>query len=149
MNKADRREWGVVLLNHQWRQTIADDGKHFNDAQLVHILKAFKGGTRVQTSSSYEDMPVNIDYDFTSQGAMEVICGIGGDSHIDNFYELGSSGIKIIEVLCSLPKAESNMPSRTLKTESEDAWDIISINRSERKIYCTRFGAGQDREFSY
>ena len=148
-NKEDRKEWGVVLLNHQWRQIITDDGKHFNDAQLVHILKAFKSGTRVQTASSYEDMSVTIDYDFTSQGAMEIICGIGGDSHVDNFYELGSSGIKIIEVLCSLPQAEPNMPSRTLKTESEDAWDLISINREERKIYCTRFGAGTDREFSY
>lgn len=148
-NKEDRKEWGVVLISHQWRETIADDGKHFNDAQLIHILKAFKNGTRVQTSSPYEDMRVNIDYDFSSQGAMEIICAFGGDSHVDNSYLIGSSGIRCIEFLCSLPQAEPNMPSRTLKTESEDAWDIVSINRKERKIYCTRFGAGQDRIFSY
>lgn len=31
----------------------------------------------------------------------------------------------------------------------EQAFDVVSIDTTNRKIYCTRIGAGSNREFSY
>ena len=50
-----------------------------------------------------------------------------------------------ITTASSLP----GISGRELKTATEDAWDIITIDRENRKIYCTRFGAGADREIAY
>ena len=40
-------------------------------------------------------------------------------------------------------------PHRTGETLSEDCWEVVVINPSKRKINLVRFGAGEDREFSY
>ena len=34
-------------------------------------------------------------------------------------------------------------------TDQETSFDIVTINKSTRTIYCTRVGAGEDRQFSY
>lgn len=40
-------------------------------------------------------------------------------------------------------------PSRQLGTASEDCWNVVVIRPQSRKINMVRFGAGEDREFSY
>jgi hypothetical protein len=38
---------------------------------------------------------------------------------------------------------------RTAGTDTETSFDVVTINRATRKIYCTRVGAGTDREITY
>lgn len=40
-------------------------------------------------------------------------------------------------------------PVMTLGTSTEQAFDVFNIDTANRKIYTTRIGAGEDREFSY
>lgn len=40
-------------------------------------------------------------------------------------------------------------PTRTLNTASEDCWDVVVIRPNSRKINFVRFGAGNDREYTY
>lgn len=40
-------------------------------------------------------------------------------------------------------------PSRTEGNATEQAWDVVVISPTSRKINIIRFGAGVDREFSY
>ena len=44
---------------------------------------------------------------------------------------------------------DSEWSTRVQGTDTETAIDIVSINKSERKIYCTRLGYGSDRNTSY
>lgn len=34
-------------------------------------------------------------------------------------------------------------------TDQETSFDVVTLNRATRTIYCTRVGAGEDREISY
>ena len=38
---------------------------------------------------------------------------------------------------------------RILGTKTEDSFNIVTINRNEKKIYFTRFGYGDDRVITY
>lgn len=44
---------------------------------------------------------------------------------------------------------DAEYSTRVHGTDTETVIDIVSINKSERKIYCTRLGYGSDRETNY
>jgi hypothetical protein len=46
-------------------------------------------------------------------------------------------------------KGSAIAPERKLNTASEDLWDVLVIRPQSRKINTVRFGAGEDREWSY
>jgi hypothetical protein len=46
-------------------------------------------------------------------------------------------------------KGKALAPERKLNTASEDLWDVLVIRPQSRKINTVRFGAGDDREWSY
>jgi hypothetical protein len=46
-------------------------------------------------------------------------------------------------------KGKAIAPERKLNTASEDLWDVLVIRPQSRKINTVRFGAGDDREWSY
>ena len=99
-------------------------------------------------NNTNEKAPVNnLAYDFTEQGKMEVICMFNGHTHKDGDGEMW--GMKYITTGSSLPDEYDSLPNRDLYTKNEDLWDIMTIDRNARKIYATRFGAGEDREFDY
>ena len=103
-------------------------------------------GTSGTITKDAQTSPItNLTYDFTGQGAMEVICFLDGHTHKDGY----SQYLDVPKIPITSSLIEKTNTTRELKTETEDAWDIITIDRANRKIYCTRFGAGNDREFSY
>lgn len=62
---------------------------------------------------------------------------------------------KNILVICTMQDAasssqntESGIPM-VIGTDTEQAFDLVQIDFDNRKIYCTRVGAGESREFSY
>ena len=140
-NKADKSEWAVVVFAHSYFvPTTITEGTCNISPDMHNILKAFKNGT------SYNS------YDFTEQGAMEVICAVVGHWHSDR-----SDTVDDIKIIASMQTANNGDEpaddgvtySKEYGTENETAYDIITINRTERKIYCTRFGVGLDRKFTY
>lgn len=140
-DKADKDGWGIVIFSHVI-------GGGYNNAEMQKIIKAFIDGTSgsVTSNGEYEPITEAISYDFTAQGPHELICSFQGHYHADKDGSL--LGKPLITVNSSLPDTDTD-PDRELKTATEDAWDIVTIDRTNRKIYCTRFGAGEDREFSY
>ncbi len=144
--KSDKGEWGVVFLMHA---LAYDNGSNvLNFGGFAAITAAFKNGTSGNYSSDTEPAKVNgVNYDFTNQGAMEIICILNGHTHCDGDGTM--YGIKYVTTACSLPDSSDCKLDRTIGTENEDLWDIITIDRNNKKIYTTRFGAGDDRELSY
>lgn len=119
-----------------------------NFSGFGEIMAAFMNGTSGTYSNDNTLAPVtNLTYDFTAQGKMEVICIFNGHTHTDGDGKMW--GMKFITTGSSLPDSSDAVPDRGLYTKNEDLWDIMTIDRTNRKIYATRFGAGADREFSY
>lgn len=145
-DKSDKAEWGVVLLMH----ALAYDAGNtvINFSGFGDIMTAFMNGTSGEYSNDDTLAPVTkVAYDFTAQGKMEVICIFNGHTHTDGDGKMW--GMKFITTGSSLPDSSDAIPDRDLYTKNEDLWDIMTIDRTNRKIYATRFGAGADREFSY
>ena len=141
-DKTNPSDWGVVFLMHTVPTT---ESANIHNVTLFHtIFQAFQKGNSGTLNRADDVVPVeNLAYDFTKQGAMEVICILDGHTHKDGLSLY--NGVVKITTTSSLPDASS----REMKTSDEDAWDIVTIDRENRKIYTTRFGAGEDREISY
>lgn len=60
------------------------------------------------------------------------------------------NGYLSIECLnASLAKDHESAPVKTNFTRTETAWDIFTVDRVNRAINMTRFGAGEDRATRY
>ena len=77
-----------------------------------------------------------------------IACLITGHSHIDE--SDSENGMLVICTTCDNHTllVDSSI-TRTKGTDTEQAFDYVQIDTANRKIYCTRIGAGNDREFSY
>lgn len=133
------------LPSQKWQAVMIGHIKAFdNSVRLFEIINAYKSGSIVNFSSRGQ----RVQHDFSSQGPMDFIAYINGHQHID--IDEYRNGVLCIGTLCSLPKPMVGLaPLRPLNTLNEYAWDIISIDRENRKIHCTRYGAGEDRNFDY
>lgn len=140
-DKADKTGWGIVLLGHVF-------GGGYNNVEFQKIVQAFIDGSSGSVSGGADIAPITgtISYDYTSQGAQELICTLDGHYHMDK--ESTFMNKPHITINSSLPDTAED-PDRELKSDTEDTWDIVTIDRTNKKIYCTRFGSGKDREFSY
>jgi hypothetical protein len=74
-------------------------------------------------------------------------------------YVIGSTTIPRIAIPNACNGRENEYPAdtwgedttypKTADTAKDTAFNIVTIDRENRKIYCTNYGAGYDREISY
>ena len=156
-SKTDRADWGVLFFSHvspsaSMQQNIK------NAAAVEYLLKAFKDGAAINQSYPYvsdNNFDLTITADFTTQGAMDCICFINGHGHWDYDAVDAISGIRHIAVAGTdtyypptYPEG-AVLPTRTDNTLTAHAFDTFTIDRTNRKIYTHRFGAGSDRVITY
>lgn len=171
--KPDTSDWGVVICSHSplendlFYNQASVIGQTYTNFQVVRdLLNAYRRGTAVDDDSADADHPYDVDVDYSGQGAMEIYCAISGHLHVDgqnytNFGDASASDILCISILNSkkqeaswIPGAYDPQPPTRENGFSEDAWDIVSINPTERTVTLRRFGAysgesDDDREFSF
>ena len=151
-SKADSGAWGIILISHYVGTSI----KNFDI--LTGILDAYTSGTTYFASGSFTHddhrtkttltFPYAVSADFTGQTPGEVIAFISGDTHRDRMSTI--NGYLSIECLnASLAKDHESAPVKTNFTRTETAWDIFTVDRVNRAINMTRFGAGEDRATRY
>ena len=150
--------WGIVLIAHQ---PIIDS----KDKDILNgILKAYAAKTSYAGS-------VNVADDYWGIGAVddtynkvsasvnfadskgEILAMFAGHKHQDLVYGATDYGyacpvIVITTAGADVRGANLNYP-RAVGTATETAMDIVTIDRLNKKIYCTRLGAGVDRIVSY
>lgn len=142
--------YGVIILSHT--------GLIYNDnyvptglvGKIGYLAKALLSAYNKKTDfHSYIGEDKNLDYsslDFTP------ICFITGHVHFDGIYEYSVSGlngkIKCISTTTDSSEEYGGL-NRTLGTKDEQAFDVISIDTTSKKIYFTRYGAGTDRTYLY
>jgi len=139
-------DWQVIIFSHApLSGTFLGNYNQKNSETLTAIINAFQNGEKYAVKSDGE-FGVDIDVDYSSQGKGTIIGFITGHVHEDG--QMMYQGINCIETTNSLCQPTFN-PWRVPNTKDEDAWDIYSIDKSNRKISITRFGYGDNREFSY
>ena len=149
-DKTDKN-WGVIVVSHQWNYgDYTDNNPKYKDAtlQLQHILNAFNTqGTYIIdytfASDSFFDMHVSADFTrYASESKPpHVICWLLGHEHLDQYKQV--EGINIIWTTCSaVDTSGDSRVARIVNTVTQNAFDLISVDTTHRKIRFVRYGAG-------
>lgn len=122
--------WSILVLTHRRLVQNKNPGKKwiYNQMKMVETVNNFiaNGGTYIATISGH----IHRDY-----------------SHSKPFLEFSVAAQKCQNI--EAKKGKAIAPERKLNTASEDLWDVLVIRPQSRKINTVRFGAGDDREWSY
>lgn len=99
----------------------------------------------MNNKTTYVNEPLGINVDFTNTTS-EVICNIAGHEHRDLYHT--KDGVLTILTTCDAWLSDDGV-NREPGTITEHAFDVFSIDYTNRTIKTTRIGAGSDREFTY
>lgn len=124
-------------------------------SQLIGIINAYNTKTSFQGALSAKDYPewttssINVNF---SSAKGEIIALFAGHVHGDSI-DKDSASCPVFTILSAGASANEpyneSAPTRTKGTDTETSFDIVTINRNTRTIYCTRVGAGSDRSVTY
>lgn len=119
--------------------------------QLIGIINAYCNKTTYSGSytagiDGWTNSSVSVDF---TEAKGEIIAVFTGHIHQDTVdtTTLACPLITIISAGAQVNAGE--MPDRTFGTDTETSFDVVTINRKTRTIYCTRVGAGEDRVIRY
>lgn len=146
-------DWSVIISSHlpPYKEGVKGWDAPTNNEEIVRgILKAYKTKTTYSASSQAsvpDDLKISVNADFRNKGG-DVIAWFCGHVHYDNVVQL-PEGFPLITVLNDGGQRWLDSPQRVSGTIAEQAFDIATVNKNERKIYLTRVGAGSNRVVSY
>ena len=149
-------DYHVVVMGHTplnanyeggWHDTIDnDDIRGYHNLTLVaDVLNAFRDGAKVEINSTEENFPLNITADFTNQGPRNLVGYFCGHTHRDAVTTYNK--FSIIEVACSV--FYDNVKSRFVETATEDGFDVIQIDTTNRNVNIHGFGYCENRSVKY
>ena len=149
-------DYHVVVMGHTplnanqeggWHDSInnGDVIGYHNLILVADVLNAFRDGAKVEINSSEANFPLNITADFTNQGPRNLVGYFCGHTHRDAVTTYNK--LSVIEVACSL--FYNNVKSRFLETATEDGFDVIQIDTTNRNINIHGFGYCENRSVKY
>ncbi|MEG2707532.1 MAG: phage tail protein [Vagococcus sp.] len=109
------------------------------------VIKAYMTGTSFSKTNTEIDFKASVSVTFERPGT--IVCMANGHHHKDRIKK--NNGIWNVNVVCSLANPGYDDPTRPIGKLEEDAWDVFVVYPSKRKVKIFRFGAGEDREFTY
>lgn len=122
--------------------------------QLIGIVNAYSNRTTFNDSYSdgvdgWSNSTINVDF---TDAKGEIVALFAGHVHGDSI-DTTTMACPILTILAAgaapnEPYAE-DVPERISGTDTETSFDVVTINKKTRTIYCTRVGAGEDREIQY
>lgn len=151
-NKSDATDWGIVLCSHApitWNNNLW---------KMFTILQKHENGA---SGTIKNDDGVVVNYNFTSENKAKLIAYFHGHVHCFKVedYVIGSTTIPRISIPNACNGRENEYPAntwgedttypKTANTSKDTTFNIVTIDRENRKIYCTNYGAGYDREIDY
>lgn len=136
--------YGVVIIYHTILTLVSSTPTLTTSGQvLANILDAAKSKTTVTVDG--------VTYNYTGKN-FEVICALCGDYHLDMDYTT-TGGVKIVATTCDAYNQQWSfsdaLDPRSTGTYEEQAFDVVTIDRTAKKVYLTRIGYGSDREYSF
>lgn len=126
-------------------------------AQLIGIINAYCNKTTYSGSytagvNGWTNNSVSVDF----RGAKgNIIAFFAGHVHWDKI-DTTTMVCPIITIISAGASVNAQhmlegevAPTRTVGTATETSFDVVTINKATRTIYCTRVGAGSDRVIGY
>lgn len=145
--KADGEAWNVIVFSHVailQDDVFGADHPVVNGQVMWDILKAFQLGEVYQSTLSDGDFAQSVSVDFRNQGAHNIFGSFFGHVHHDQGFVRDQ--LLMISTLNAVTGRDFDIsPDREGGTISETAFDVVTVNPLQRKIFLTRFGAGEDR----
>lgn len=159
----NNRNYVSVLPNTVINYELVDDVHTFtvvydilaSDGELRFAFTTPEDASRViitineeitETEHGYDY--VKVDADFTSAKG-DLVGYFAGHNHVDNSSSVGN--IVCVTTRCD-GKEENDVTlkaERVAGTTTEQSFDVITVNKAEKKIYATKIGAGDDRVINY
>ena len=143
LNLEGKEDYLVIPIGHSPLDPTGiqyADAQPFNSNVMFNIFKAFVEGTSYSYSGNdqYDSYSVNVDF----KGKKGIIpVHHFGHTHHDNF------AINTFNMY-NQPNLNKNR-EKNLTPKDEFTFTLITVDKTNRKIYATRHGYGEDSEFSY
>ena len=135
----EREDWGIIIISHYLptHSTFKGSGGGKID-EVIKPIVAYANKTSYDT------------YNFATAKCpiMFMACG---HTHWDNLAKVNN--INIFSSLNDSMRVETygdlTAATKTLGTTTECSFEVITVDKKLRKVYLTKIGAGEDREFTY
>lgn len=143
--------YGVIVFSHSGLTYDSSYNPTGVIGKINRICDALLAvANRVSSFHSY----IGVDewLDFSNLNATPI--GVfSGHVHFDGYYQYTNANyngyIYVIATTCDAYGTQVvGSEDRSAGTKNEQAFDIVSVDKSNRKIYMTRIGAGDDRTFT-
>ena len=147
------KDYGLIMAVHSLPHTKLQVGIYDQGISLLtEIVHAYMNGTLYShewKNPKYGALKTKQDFDFTGYGKKEFICWLGGHIHSR---AVTTSDIYPDQLMISAPALfteKSRYPGlpfleRHSGDDTRNSFNIIQIDRKDRKIFLTCFGAYQD-----
>lgn len=119
--------------------------------QLIGIINAYcekstYNGSYTAGVDGWTNNTVSVDF---TDAKGEIIAMFTGHIHQDTI-DTETLLCPLITIISAGAQVnDGEVPDRPFNTDQETSFDVVSINRKTRTIYCTRVGAGEDRVIKY
>jgi len=147
--------WNVLIFSHTHPYNVAGNSPLKNHASIAGILNAYN------SHSSYSDNLISVDYSRYSSTTIAAM--FVGHAHEDNIINKGDKYFKMYDLTFPTIVTDKCMTygndktinisggitqERRTNTVTQELWDVIVFNPSNKEIHMVRFGAGEDRKIS-
>lgn len=136
--------FAVLVFSHTGTSTTTPPAIINRMNQICQVCAAMNDG--VSTTVEYTSSD-HVTYDFTGK-ARTFIGVISGHTHKDG-YVYYDNRFPVISTTCDAYGKQSSHPERVPGTILEQAFDVVQVDVTAKRIYLTRIGWGEDRVFSF
>ena len=143
-DKSDCHEWGIIVCMHFPDAVTINNNCLFSMLASKCGLPGYSENKNYTYKYEHDDFGVGVseddpfEYNFYDYRG-DVIAVISGHKHYDTSGKIWNNFTSII-VDSSYPDGNDNRDSRPIGTVDEDCFDIVRVDREEKKVYCYRFG---------
>ena len=141
-------DWSVVLCSHE--NPACGSECPVNYPILIEIINAFKRHTKLETSIEIPKQPylnAKVSVDYTGRGG-DFVAWLCGHMHVDRI-QVFDGVTCVITVNDSMGAQDGKNTPHVKYTDTEQSFDIFTVNKRTHTVNVTRVGLGDDREFTY
>lgn len=137
-SKANASAWKIIILQHLTSANGYTDGVVYNEDVFWSLLDAYQNASTYEVDKMTDDFSVHLKVDFTKQSKGTIIGIIQGHIHRDKSSKV--NGINVIATKKSGLLEENQLGY---------SMDIFTIDTKNNKLYSTRYGDGENREWNF
>lgn len=150
--KFEEPGWSVLFVTHSLiiPTNMENPGiLHENMELFRRMIIAYEKGEDYCDTLGKDELKVCADYKFSKYERADIIGCFVGDYHYDEIYYYDDKIPVILTGNAVMYDKDPHAQKRTDGTKTEILFDVVTVDKKERKIHITRIGAGNNRETQY